>query len=180
MEPNQFAVEPATASAAPPANNAGRIGFVLSLVGLLCGCLWPVSLVVSIIGLKREPRHLALAGTIISAAGVLLVLPFAGILVAIAIPGFLKARETSRLNACQENLIKIDGAVQSYILDNNLADQAAAVTALNADLRNLVGPGNFLRAMPVCPAGGTYVLVPEGDAPAVYCTITGHDYPGTY
>lgn len=51
-------------------NTMGLVGFILSLVGLLsCGLLCPVGLVLSIIGLKREPRGLAVAGTVIGGIG---------------------------------------------------------------------------------------------------------------
>ena len=41
---------------------------------------------------------------------IMIVVAIIGILMAIAVPGFVKARTTSRLRACNENLVKIDGA----------------------------------------------------------------------
>ena len=52
-------------------NLVGMIGFVLSIVSLLFffGVASPISLCVSLFGLKKEPRGFAIAGTIISALG---------------------------------------------------------------------------------------------------------------
>lgn len=93
---------------------------------------------------------------------IMIVVAIIGILIAIAVPGFLKARRQSRLNACQENQTKIDGAVQQLILERkyaNLADTAAQ-TALagTAWIGSLVGPDNYLRGEPKCPSGGTYTI----------------------
>ncbi|MDK2972798.1 MAG: type pilus assembly protein PilA [Candidatus Sumerlaeota bacterium] len=107
---------------------------------------------------------------------IMIVVAIIGILIAIAVPGFLKARETSRKNACQENQSKIDGAVQQYILEENLEDQAAAVTELGG-IAALVGEGEYLRVTPECPSSGTYTL--NGTGPAVTCSIDDHPYPGT-
>lgn len=53
-----------------PTNGTGVAGFVLSLGGLLtCGILCPIGLVVSLIGLKNEPKGMAIAGSIIGGMG---------------------------------------------------------------------------------------------------------------
>ncbi|MDK2971226.1 MAG: hypothetical protein PWP23_981 [Candidatus Sumerlaeota bacterium] len=175
-----------TGTAAEP-NNAATWGFVLSLVALLCGCMAPVSLIVSAKGMKREPnKGLALAGLIISLVALLVFVPMTGILVAIAVPGFLKARETAMRNACQENMVRIDGTIQQFILDEDFYNRDAAVGWLenNGGISVLVGEDMYLRVTPVCPLGGTYELQ-YGSGPPVDCTAPGHDYPmddghGTY
>jgi hypothetical protein len=53
-----------------PSNTMGTAGFVVSLVGLLsCGILCPVGFVMSLIGLRKQPRGLATAGVVIGALG---------------------------------------------------------------------------------------------------------------
>jgi hypothetical protein len=50
----------------------GVAGFVISLVGILtCGLLSPIGLIFSLIGLGRQPKGLAIAGTVISGLGLL-------------------------------------------------------------------------------------------------------------
>lgn len=51
-------------------NSLGTAGFVVSLIGLLsCGFLSPIGLLLSLIGLKRQPRGLATAGAVIGGIG---------------------------------------------------------------------------------------------------------------
>lgn len=59
-----------------PTNGLGVAGFVTSLVSLLftCGFLSPVSFLLSLIGLTKKPRGLAIAGAIISALQLLVLL----------------------------------------------------------------------------------------------------------
>jgi hypothetical protein len=57
-----------------PTNGLGIAGFVISLVGLLGGCLGavvlcPLGLILSAIGMRREPRGLAIAGLILGIIG---------------------------------------------------------------------------------------------------------------
>lgn len=113
---------------------------------------------------------------------IMIVVAIIGILIAIAVPGFLKARETSRANSCQENMTKIDAAVQQYILEYNLADQATFVTEFGTDHDDweavLVGPKLYVRYDPKCPSSGTYSIGEDDDAVPVECTIGDpHLYP---
>ncbi|MBI5155116.1 prepilin-type N-terminal cleavage/methylation domain-containing protein [Candidatus Poribacteria bacterium] len=123
---------------------------------------------------------------------IMIVVAIIGILIAIAVPGFLKARETSRATSCSENMGKIAAAVEQYILDTKCPDWATAVGTdylggtLPTDWSELVGADSYLRHNPVCPSSGTYVIwdgtvlvrgfVATSDAP-VACT-TGHAFPG--
>src|SRR5579863_2469541 len=49
---------------------------------------------------------------------IMIVVLIIGILLAIAIPNFIRARESSRAKACQANLKQIDSAVQQWMMDN--------------------------------------------------------------
>jgi hypothetical protein len=55
-------------------NGLGIAGFVVSLIGLLSGCfggmvLSPVGLILSAVGMRRQPRGLAIAGLILGIVG---------------------------------------------------------------------------------------------------------------
>lgn len=112
---------------------------------------------------------------IILVVGVVLCVPVLGIMVAIAVPSFLRAREISRRNACQENLVKIDGAKVQWRVDNQKLDDDVPTW------NDLVGTAGPLRKSPVCPAGGVYTINSVGEDPA--CSLSdqqdfAHTYPG--
>src|ERR1700681_1042725 len=68
-----------------------------------------------------------------------------GLLAAIAIPNFVKARTTAQMNACINNLRQIDGAVQTWALETKQADNAQPeFTQISGYLKNQV----------ICPSGG--------------------------
>jgi prepilin-type N-terminal cleavage/methylation domain-containing protein len=99
---------------------------------------------------------------------IMIVVAIIGILIAIAVPGFVRARTQSRNRACQENLTKIDGAKEQWALENNKAPGAAVTFA------DLVGPSLYIKKTPVCPEGGTYTEGAVGTDPT--CSVGGdHD-----
>ena len=84
---------------------------------------------------------------------IMIVVAIIGLLAAIAIPNFVRARTTSQKNACINNLRQIDGALQQYALEN----KTAAVPAAGA-LEPYLGKGTA-GTWPTCPTdAGTYVL----------------------
>jgi hypothetical protein len=60
-------------SAAGGSNSTGVSGFVVSLLSLVCcGLLAPVGIVLSLLGMRQEPRGLATAGLIVGCVSLLL------------------------------------------------------------------------------------------------------------
>jgi len=54
----------------PPSNGLGLAGFIISLVGWVsCGILCPIGLILSLLGLAKQPRGFALAGVILGGLG---------------------------------------------------------------------------------------------------------------
>jgi prepilin-type N-terminal cleavage/methylation domain-containing protein len=49
---------------------------------------------------------------------IMIVVAIIGLLAAIAIPNFVKARQTAQRNACISNLRQIDGAKEQWALEN--------------------------------------------------------------
>jgi hypothetical protein len=89
-----------------------------------------------------------------------------GLLAAIAIPNFVKARATSQQNACINNLRIIDAAKQQWALENNKKSDAVPT---QADLLPFIGRnGRF----PVCPQGGIYTINAVSEPPT--CSIPTH------
>ena len=95
---------------------------------------------------------------------IMIVVLIIGILLAIAVPNFVRARETSRTRTCTANLKQIDSAKEQYAMEARLA-AGAAVTWAN------ITP-DYVKAQPVCPSGGTYTLSVVGTDPT--CSIAGH------
>ena len=83
---------------------------------------------------------------------IMIVVAIIGVLIAIAVPGFLRARMISQMNACQENLSKIDGGKQQWALENKKGNTATPVDA------DIYGGTLYVRMSPVCPTGGTYAI----------------------
>lgn len=79
---------------------------------------------------------------------IMIVVAIIGILVGIAVPGFIKAREKAQANACIEAQSKMDGAVDNFAIDNGKAT-GADVTAST----DLVGSTSYLKTAPACPVG---------------------------
>src|SRR5678815_1257127 len=83
---------------------------------------------------------------------IMIVVAIIGLLAAIAIPNFVKARTASQKNACIANLKQMDGAKASWALEQkkNNAD--------TPDDTDLFGATVYIREKPPCPANGTYTL----------------------
>lgn len=85
---------------------------------------------------------------------IMIVVAIIGILVAIAVPGFINARTQSRSKACQEAQEKVDGAIQEWALEKNQKSDASP-----ADYTVLVGPDLYLSRTPTCPEEGKTIAL---------------------
>jgi prepilin-type N-terminal cleavage/methylation domain-containing protein len=102
---------------------------------------------------------------------IMIVVLIIGILLAIAVPNFVRARETARGKACVANLKEIDGAKEQYAMDNKLAAGAS-----DGGLANLVGPTSYIKATPTCPSNGTYTDGVIGTSPTCSFNATAPTY----
>jgi competence protein ComGC len=93
-------------------------------------------------------QGLALTGLITGYISVALAIVVFPMMLAIAIPNFVKARETAQRNLCINNLHQIDAAIQAFALEHK--KQATDPVTLQ-DLRP------YLKAPIVCVAGGTSI-----------------------
>jgi len=95
---------------------------------------------------------------------IMIVVAIIGLLAAIAIPNFMKARTKAQTNACIANLKQIDGAKQVWALDNGQSDtDTPSWDALVT---------NYIKKQPTCPGGGNYTINNVGTEPT--CDVTGH------
>ena len=95
---------------------------------------------------------------------IMIVVAIIGLLAAIAIPNFVKARTTAQKNACINNLRQVDGAKEQWGLEKKVSATAATVAT---EVDEYIKGG-----APKCPAGGTYTYGAMNVNPV--CTITGH------
>jgi prepilin-type N-terminal cleavage/methylation domain-containing protein len=97
---------------------------------------------------------------------IMVVVAIIGILASIAIPGFRKALDDSRRQACQANLKAIEGAKIAWA-----AAQRKAGSEVPGDA-DLFGPNAYIKGKPSCPSGGNYELNGLDSDPT--CSVPTH------
>ena len=112
-----------------------------------------------------EGQGLAIAGLVTGYLGVLLAIVMIPMMVAIAIPNFVKARQTSQMHACINNLRLIEGAKQQWKLEHN---KQATDIPTESDLAPYLRSAQPLK----CPAGGEYKINSLEEPPT--CSIASH------
>ena len=82
---------------------------------------------------------------------IMIVVAIIGLLAAIAIPNFVRARLTSQQNACINNLRQIDGAKQTWALENNVKP---TIVPSGINIQPYMGRGSSGQ-LPFCPSDST-------------------------
>jgi prepilin-type N-terminal cleavage/methylation domain-containing protein len=100
---------------------------------------------------------------------IMIVVAIIGLLAAIAIPNFIRARQKSQQNACINNLRQIDGAINEWALENG---QTTGATVANVMTVSAYIKLNSSSSVPGCPAGGTYATTTVGANPQVTCSLS--------
>jgi len=93
---------------------------------------------------------------------IMIVVAIIGLLAAIAIPNFVKARATAQANACINNLRQIDAAANQWALEQRKT--TGAPVTFPTDLTPYIKL-NAAGSIPGCPAGGTYSATTAGVNP---------------
>jgi len=108
---------------------------------------------------------------------IMIVVAIIGLLAAIAIPNFIRARSTSQQNACINNLRQIDSAKQQWALETG---QTSSVTPTSTQVTPYLGRGaNGSLNSVVCPLdttktfAGSYTMGNMGTPPACKKQPTG-------
>ncbi|MFA5146062.1 MAG: prepilin-type N-terminal cleavage/methylation domain-containing protein [Candidatus Omnitrophota bacterium] len=96
---------------------------------------------------------------------IMIVVAIIGLLAAIAIPNFIKAREVAEKNACIENLKQIQGAIQVWAITNDKTDSDTPATS------DIVP--DYIRKWPSCK-GVTYDTVAVNTVPACPGNLNEH------
>ncbi len=98
---------------------------------------------------------------------IMIVVAIIGLLAAIAVPNFIKAREASQQKSCIANLKQIDGAKSTWAMENK---KGSTDTPNESDL---YGPTVYIRDTPACPGSGTYTIGSVSEKPTCVGTV-GH------
>src|ERR1051325_4857147 len=99
---------------------------------------------------------------------IMIVVAIIGLLAAIAIPNFVKARGTAQKNACINNLRQIDGAKEQWALENkksSLTPTSGSEAAIDAYMKG---------GAPSCPGGGVYTYNEVDKPPTCTLAAAGH------
>ena len=107
---------------------------------------------------------------------IMIVVAIIGLLAAIAIPSFVKARSDARAKACVNNLRLIDAAKEQWAMATNKPNgynAAAAFTAIEIGEINEYLKGGVT---PTCPAKGIYDYTTIGTNPTCSYAATNPDH----
>lgn len=98
---------------------------------------------------------------------IMIVVAIIGLLAAIAIPNFVKARNTAQTKTCVANLRQIDGAKQQWVIDEkkNGSDVPGKT--------DLYGTTLYIKIEPACPLSGAYTIGTVSANPA--CSLSTSD-----
>lgn len=94
---------------------------------------------------------------------IMIVVLIIGILLAIAVPNFVKARETSRAKTCVGNLKQIESAKEQACMEGS---HGTAWSPGQGDLSP-----DYVKVWPACPASGTYTIGDMSTRPV--CSVAG-------
>ncbi len=100
---------------------------------------------------------------------IMIVVAIIGLLAAIAVPSFMKARTTSQQNACINNLRQIESGKEQWAM---AAMQDTGDTVCTTAVDDYI-KGN---TTPTCPAGGTYSYNSIGTVSSCSITSPTHAY----
>ena len=104
---------------------------------------------------------------------IMIVVAIIGLLAAIAIPSFVKARTTSQKNACINNLRQIDSAKEQWAMATKQVADAAVTSTMQSETGTNTINEYIKGGEPECPAGGTITYENIGSNPV--CTVDAHE-----
>lgn len=95
---------------------------------------------------------------------IMIVVAIIALLATIAIPSFMKSRNTARQSSCINNLRLMQHAKEQWATTNGKMD---------TDTPNLTSDiVPYLKSAPTCPSGGSYTIGNMTTTPT--CTVTNH------
>ncbi len=108
---------------------------------------------------------------------IMIVVAIIGLLAAIALPNFVKARKAARQNTCIASLKQIESATQQWALE---AKKTEGDTVTSTDL---IGSDKYIKSTPLCPLDSantfatSYSLSTVAGKPTCLKNASSTDYP---
>lgn len=100
---------------------------------------------------------------------IMIVVLIIGILLAIAVPNFIKARENSRTRTCIANLRQIEAAKEQWAMENKKGSSDTPTTAnLSPD---------YMKSFPTCPSTATAYTISQVDTNPSCAVGAPHNLP---
>jgi len=99
----------------------------------------------------------------------MIVVAIIGVILAIALPAFMKSRAQARKQVCIENLSQIESAKQQWGLETGKKDGDPPTES------DLIGANKYIKKMPECPGGGTYEFQAIGRTATCSQRSDGHE-----
>ena len=95
---------------------------------------------------------------------IMIVVAIIGLLIAIALPNFMKARRKSIIRSAQASLRQVEGGYETYLLDGgtNAVDFADVASKITPD---------YVKIIVDCPGAGAYSFLPSSGSNLFYATI---------
>lgn len=106
---------------------------------------------------------------------IMIVVAIVGILLAVAIPNYLKTSTVSTKTICINNLKQIDAAVDQWATENRISVGIVPNSSQEDQIYSYVTGG-----IPRCPSHGEYTIYSVGSKPQVRCSLEeseGHMLP---
>ena len=100
---------------------------------------------------------------------IMIVIMIIAVLVSIAVPNFMQARDSSRRSSCITNLKYIDSRKEQYAMEAKLNNGDTVTWAE-------IVP-TYLKSQCACAGGGTYTINPIGQNPTCSLAANGHIIP---
>ncbi len=100
---------------------------------------------------------------------IMIVVLIIGVLMSVAVPSFIQARQSGRKSSCLLNLKQIETAKEQWAMDNKKSNGDAV------GFTDLVGVTLYIKSTPSCPEAGTYSVNAIGATPT--CSVAAHILP---
>ena len=152
---------------------------IVGISSFVC-CLGPVAGIFAVVMGHKANSRIRKSGGLLQGSGMataglvmgylsIFVIGLWGLMAAIAIPNFVKARNAAQFNGCRLNQQAIQGAKEIWAKENAKPDDAVPEDS------DLFGAGKLISEKPVCPANGRYSLNSVKENPG--CTVHGSITP---